>query len=62
MRSKTKQHIERQDKKKYWYHVVAYECVICGGGPVYKERRYNEKPAECWKRHEVRQDLCGNHY
>lgn len=55
-------HDDKPNKKKYWYHVLVIECVLCGREQVYRERRYTEKPSERGKRYEYRQDACGIHF
>lgn len=35
----------------YWYKYTHYECPVCFGGDVIKERQYTKKPKDYHKIH-----------
>lgn len=46
----------------YWYEFFHYECVLCGCGNTYKERRYTLKPKDADERHHFEQTACPQHF
>lgn len=48
--------------KKYWYFTYISECVLCGHGDTYKERRFTKKPKDPNKRISVTEKACGEHF
>lgn len=48
-------------RRKYWYYITITECVLCGSGEEYRERRYGRKPPAD-KRHSYKQFACSDHF
>lgn len=46
----------------YWYFIYVTECVLCGGGDEWRERRYTPKPEKWEDRHEFSQHACSSHF
>jgi hypothetical protein len=51
-----------KEKKKFWYYITVYECVLCGRQEVYRERRYGEKPKDWKDCHDYIQNACSDHF
>jgi hypothetical protein len=49
-------------RRSYWYHTTRVECVLCGRGPTYRERRYTPRPTDPNERWDYRDDVCGSHF
>jgi len=47
-----------KNKKKYWYAIDVYVCVICGRETKYKERVYDEN----LKGTNYYEEACGCHF
>lgn len=41
------------NQRKHWYFITEYYCPLCGRSNVYKERRYDERPADWNARHNI---------
>ena len=52
--------MEKDNKKKYWYHTTIYYCVICGRENKYRERRYTPKPENWGDRNVFIEEMCNN--
>ena len=52
----------RKGKGKYWYFIYIYTCVMGDHEEEYRERRYTLKPENWGDRHQITEELCGNHY
>ena len=50
----------RKTDQPHWYFITDDYCPICGGCRTYRERRYDDRPEEYWKRHEHNEvyDYC----
>lgn len=48
-------------KRKYWYEITITECVMCGKGYTFRERKYERKPAK-QKRYHYEQFACDGHF
>lgn len=46
--------------KPHWYYLTYSFCPVCGGGQIYRERRYGERPKNWQDRIEHRDayDWC----
>ena len=47
-------------KKKYWYFVTKYVCVLCGDERVFRERQYTPKPEELNKLSKWIDEVCSD--
>ena len=51
----------KKRKRKYWYEITTTECVMCGRGDKWRQRRYGRKPAAA-KRYHYQQFACYEHF
>jgi hypothetical protein len=49
-------------KRPHWYRIEYNECVLCGGGPTYRERIYGKRPKDPRKRIFYRQFAHESHF
>lgn len=49
-------------KRRHWYFITYFECVICGKTEELRERRYTRRPQDGAKRHEIVQVACAGHF
>jgi len=48
--------------KGCWYFTTVFDCQLCGHADVYRERRWDEKPADPKERYAYHATACGSHF
>ena len=49
-------------KRKHWYLISRTECVICGAGVEYSERKYGRKPGPRKRHVQLPAFACNDHF
>jgi hypothetical protein len=49
-------------KRKHWYFITRYFCVLCSHSEEIRERRFDDKPAAPEKRQEYIETACSGHF
>lgn len=52
----------RKRVKKHWYFISRSECVLCGRSTEERERRFDKKPKDPFRRSSYEQFACPEHF